>query len=343
MRAAVYYRNDDVRLEEMPKPTVGAGEVLVRVASSGICGSDVMEWYRVKTAPRVLGHEVTGEIAALGEGVAGFELGERVVFTHHVPCNDCIHCLRGQHTLCDTLHSTSFDPGGFAEYVRVPKINVDKGGVLLLPEEISFEAGTFVEPLGCAVRGQRRICLQPGDSVLVLGSGLAGLLNMRLARALGAGCIVATDVHPFRLRAALGSGAQAAIDAGSRKVVEQVLAANEARGFEHVIVCTAAPVAFQQALNAVSPDGSVLLYAFSAPGSETHFDPHEYFRKSITLCSTYGASPLDLQQALNLLRFGRVVVEDFITHRLPLEETGVGFTLVASGKESLKVIIEPGH
>lgn len=130
MRAAVYYRNDDVRLEEMSKPIIGLGELLVRVVASGICGSDVMEWYRTKTAPRVLGHEVTGEITSLGEGVTGFDLGERVVFTHHVPCNDCSHCLRGQHTLCNTLHSTSFDPGGFAEFVRVPKINVDKGGVL---------------------------------------------------------------------------------------------------------------------------------------------------------------------------------------------------------------------
>ncbi|MDP6793729.1 MAG: alcohol dehydrogenase catalytic domain-containing protein, partial [Anaerolineales bacterium] len=336
-------RNDDVRLEEMPKPTIGAGEVLVRVVASGICGSDVMEWYRTKTAPRVLGHEVTGEITSLGEGVTGFDLGERVVFTHHVPCNDCGHCLRGQHTLCSTLHSTSFDPGGFAEYVRVPKINVDKGGVLSLPEELSFEVGTFIEPLGCVVRGQRRICLQPGDSVLVLGSGLAGLLNIRLARVLGAGCIVATDMQSFRLQAALDSGAQAAIDAALEHVVERVLAANDGNGFEHVIVCTAASGVFAQALSAVAPGGNVLLYAFSGPGVETLLDLHDYFRKSTTIRSTYGASPLDLRQAVNMLRFGSMEVEDLITHRLSLAETGRGFSLVASGTESLKVIIEPGR
>ena len=342
MRAAVYYRNDDVRLEELPKPVIGAGEVLVKVMASGICGSDVMEWYRVTTAPRVLGHEVTGEITALGAGVSGFDLGERVVFTHHVPCNDCHHCLRGQHTLCDTLHSTSFDPGGFAEYVRIPKINVDKGGVILLPEEISFEAGTFVEPLGCAVRGQRKIGLQSGDSVLVLGSGLAGLLNIRLARALGAGCVVATDVQPFRLQAALDSGAQDAIDARLPNVVERGLAANDGNGFEHVIVCTAASGAFPQALNGVGSGGNVLLYAFSGPGAKIPLDLHEYFRKDITIRSTYGASPLDLQQAVNMLRFGRVGVEDLITHRLSLDQAGLGFDLMASGAESLKVIIDPG-
>ena len=343
MRAAVYYRNDDVRIEEMPKPTIGVGEVLARVVSSGICGSDVMEWYRAKTAPRVLGHEVTGEITDLGDGVDGFELGERVVFTHHVPCNDCGHCLRGHHTLCSTLHSTSFDPGGFAEYVRVPKINVDKGGILLLPEDISFDAGTFVEPLGCAVRGLRRIGLQPGDSVLVLGSGLAGLLNIRLARALGTGCIVATDIQPFRLQAALNSGARTVIDARSENVVEQAIAANDGNGFEHVVVCTPASGAFPQALSGVGVGGNVLLYAFSGPGAETPLDLHDYFRKGITIRSTYGASPLDLQQAMKMLRVGRVDVEDLITHRLPLEETGLGFTLVANGEESLKVIIEPGR
>ena len=343
MRVAMYYRNDDVRLEVIPTPTIGVGEVLVRVAASGICGSDVMEWYRSRTAPRVLGHEVTGEIAALGQGVSRFQLGERVVFTHHVPCNDCRRCLRGQHTLCDTLHSTSFEPGGFAEYVRVPKINVDKGGVILLPEGISFEVGTFVEPLGCVVRGLRRIGLQPSDSVLIVGSGLAGLLNIRLARILGAGCIAATDVQPFRLQAALNSGAEAAVDARAQNVVERLLAVNDGNKFDHVIVCTAASDAFPQAFGAVGPGGIVLLYAFSMPGSSTPLDLHEYFRKSITLRSTYGASPTDLQQAVKLLRFGRVKVDDLITHRLSLAEIGLGFSLVESGAESLKVIIEPGR
>ena len=343
MRVAVYYRNDDLRLEIMPTPNIGPGEVLVKVEASGICGSDVMEWYRSKTAPRVLGHEVTGEIAELGNGVAGFRVGERVVFTHHVPCNDCHHCLRGKYTLCETLHSTSFDPGGFAEYVRVPKINVDKGGVICLPEEISFEVGTFVEPLGCVLRGQRIIGLQPGDSVLVLGSGLAGLLNIRLARALGAGRIAATDVHPFRLQAALDSGAQAAIDARSENVVKRALAANDGYGFDHVIICTAASSAFPQALRGVISGGNVLLYAFSKPVTEIPLDLHEYFRKAITLRSTYGASPLDLHQVVNMLRFGKVEVDDLITHRLSLDETGLGFSLVAAGSESLKVIIEPGR
>ena len=143
MRVAMYYSNRDVRLEEMPIPTIGPGELMVKVLASGICGSDVMEWYRVKKAPRVLGHEIAGEIVEVGEGVDQYRIGDRVYVSHHVPCNTCHYCLNGYHTVCDTLRTTNFDPGGFAEYIRVPTINVDRG-TLILPKESSFEEGGFI-------------------------------------------------------------------------------------------------------------------------------------------------------------------------------------------------------
>ena len=127
MRVAMYYNNNDVRLEEMPKPKIGPGELLIKAIACGICGSDVMEWYRVKKTPRVLGHEMTGEIVEVGEGVNQYKVGDRVFVSHHVPCNTCRYCLSGHHTACETLHTTNFDPGGFAEYIRVPRINVDRG------------------------------------------------------------------------------------------------------------------------------------------------------------------------------------------------------------------------
>ena len=186
MRAAVYYRNDDVRVEEVEKPRAGAGELLLETRASGICGSDVMEWYRVKNAPRVLGHEVTGVVAEAGEGVESFRVGDRVCVTHHVPCNRCAHCLRGDHTACATLKSTNFDPGGFADFIRLPAINVERG-TFHLPDEVSDDAGVFVEPLGCVLRGWRRFRMTPGLSVLVVGSGMSGLLHVQAARLLGAG------------------------------------------------------------------------------------------------------------------------------------------------------------
>ena len=173
MRVAMYYNNRDVRLEDMPVPEVGPGELLVRVEASGICGSDVMEWYRAARAPMVLGHEVAGQVAEVGDGVDRFREGDRVVVTHHVPCNVCHYCLNGHHTVCDTLRETSFDPGGFSEYLRVPAINVDRG-VFKIPDGLSFDEASFAEPLACVLRGQQRANVRAGQSVIVLGSGLAG-------------------------------------------------------------------------------------------------------------------------------------------------------------------------
>lgn len=213
MRVAMYYNNRDVRLQELPRPQIGPGELLVKVLASGICGTDVMEWYRIKKAPLVLGHEITGEIVEIGEGIERYKTGGRIFVSHHIPCNTCRYCLSGHHTACETLHTTNYDPGGFAEYIRVPRLNVDRG-VFLLPKEVSFEDGTFIEPLACVVRGQRVARLQPGQSVLILGSGVSGLLHLLLARALGAGRVITTDVNEYRLKAAQKFGADAAIFRG---------------------------------------------------------------------------------------------------------------------------------
>ena len=166
MRVAVYYSNKDIRIEEMPRPKIGSGELLVEVMASGICGSDVMEWYRIKKSPRVLGHEIAGIIAEVGAGVKNYKVGDRVFVSHHVPCNTCYYCRSGFHTVCETLRSTNYDPGGFAEYLRVPEINV-KNGTFLLPDELSFEEGTFIEPLGCVVRGQRIAGIKTSHTVLI--------------------------------------------------------------------------------------------------------------------------------------------------------------------------------
>src|SRR3989442_4990571 len=212
MRGAIYYANDDVRIGELPKPRIGPGEILVRVKASGICGSDVMEWYRKPKAPLVLGHEIAAEVVELGAGVDAANVGDRVFVSHHVPCGSCRYCRAGHETLCDTLRTTNFDPGGFAEYVRVPAINV-KHGVFPLPREISDDEGTFVEPLACVIRGQRLAGLPPGSTLLVLGTGVAGLLHIKLAKAAGAAKVIATDVVEFRKSAARKAGADLVIDA----------------------------------------------------------------------------------------------------------------------------------
>jgi L-iditol 2-dehydrogenase len=339
MRVAMYYNNEDVRLEEMPTPQIGPGELLVKVIASGICGSDVMEWYRIKKAPLVLGHEITGEIVEVGEGLERYKVGDRVFVSHHIPCNTCRYCLNGQHTVCETLHTTNYDPGGFAEYLRVPRLNVDRG-VFLLPDEVSYEEGAFVEPLACVVRGQRVARLQPGQMVLVLGSGISGLLHIALACALGAGRIVATDINEYRLNAAQRFGADVVFHA-EEDVPARLRQANEGRLADLVIVCTGAFPAFLQALQSVDRGGTVLFFAPTEPGVELPVPVNDFWRNSITLMPSYGNSPLDAVVAIELIRARRVPVGEMITHRLSLAETGLGFQLVAEAGESIKVIIEP--
>jgi L-iditol 2-dehydrogenase len=335
----MYYNNRDVRLEEMTTPQIGPGELLVKVIASGVCGSDVMEWYRIKKAPRVLGHEIAGEIVEVGEGVASYKIGDRVFVSHHVPCNTCRYCLNGHHTVCDTLHTTNFDPGGFAEYLRVPQINVDRG-VFLLPDEVSFEDGVFIEPLACVVRGQRLARLQPGQTVLVLGSGISGLLHVALARASGAGRIVATDINAYRLNAAQRFGADEVIHAGE-DVPTRLREVNADRLADLVIVCTGAFPAFIQALQSVDRGGTVLFFAPTEPGVDLPVPVNDFWRNGITLLPSYGGSPLDIVVAIELIRARRVPVHEMITHRLGLAETGLGFQLVAGAGESIKVVIEP--
>jgi L-iditol 2-dehydrogenase len=339
MRVAVYYNNSDIRLEERPVPPIGSGEILVRVIASGICGSDVMEWYRVKKAPLVLGHEIAGEIAAVGEEVTRYKVGDRVFVSHHIPCNTCHYCLRGYHTACETLHTTNYDPGGFAEYIRIPRLNVDRG-VFVLPDEASFDAGVFVEPLACVIRGQRIANLQPGQTVLILGSGISGLLHLLLARTLGAGRIVTTDISAYRLEMARQLGADAVFDA-REDISARMCEINDGRLADLVIVCTGALSAFKQALQSVDRGGTILCFATTEPGVDLPVPINEFWRNEIKLMPSYGNSPLDATLAIELIRSGRVPVEKMITHRLPLTETGRGFRLVAGGGKSMKVIIEP--
>ncbi len=339
MRVAMYYNNRDVRLEEIPTPQIGPGELLVKVLASGICGSDVMEWYRIKKAPRVLGHEIAGEIVEVGKGVDRYKIGDRVFVSHHVPCNTCQYCLNGFHTLCDTLRRTNFDPGGFAEYLRVPRINVDQG-VFVLPDEISFEDGVFIEPLACVIRGQRIARLRPGQSVFVIGSGISGVLHIALARASGARWIIASDIDEYRLKAAKKFGADETILAKDVNPVG-IREINQGRLADLIIVCAGTISAYIQALQSVDRGGTVLCFAPLEPGLNFVFPFFDFWNDGISLLSTYGGSPFDITNAIEVIRAQCLPLREMITHRLPLKETGLGFQLVAEAKDSIKVIIDP--
>ncbi len=338
-RVAVYYSNRDLRIEMRPLNHPGAGELVFEVHASGICGSDVMEWYRRPKAPTVLGHEVAGRVVAVGAGVERFHVGDRIVATHHVPCLKCRYCRTGRETACEMLHRTGFDPGGFAAFIRVPAANVERG-VLKLPEHVSDDAASMVEPLGCALRGQRRAGVRSGDALLILGTGISGCLHLLAARAGGIDRIFASDPQPERRRIAAELGAERVFEAGDG--LAEAVRAELRRGVDRVIVCTGARGAVAQALAAVDRGGTVLFFAPMGPGEVLPVAFNDVFwRHGVLLTSSYGAAPADLAEALDLIASGRAMVDRLVTHRLPLGEIQRGFELMLEASRSLKIIIDP--
>ncbi|UCD09128.1 MAG: zinc-dependent dehydrogenase [Dehalococcoidales bacterium] len=340
MRVARWYNNHDVRVEEMPVPDISAGEMLVRIEACGICGSDVMEWYRIDRAPLILGHEVGGQIVKVGEGVTQYHEGDRVTIAHHVPCNTCKYCLSGHHTMCDTLRTTNFYPGGLSEFVRLPEIVVDRG-VFTIPGSVSYKEATFVEPLACVLRGLRKTNMKNDDTVLVIGSGIAGLLYIQMAKHVGAGKIIATDISQYRLDMAENLGANVVINA-SEDVPSRVKELNDGYSADVVVLCTGAISAVRQALDSVDRSGTVLFFAATGPGVEIPFSVNDTFwRNDVTLTTSYAASPDDYREALELVKLGVINTEIMTTHILPMDDVGLGFQLVAEAGKSVKVIIEP--
>lgn len=340
MKVAVYYSNSDIRIKEIPIPKIGDKEILVKVMASGICGSDVMEWYRKPKAPFVPGHEVAGIVVEVGKEVKNYKPGDRVVLSHHVPCNKCHYCKLGLHTVCETLRTTNFDPGGFSEYIRQPEINMENG-VFLMPENMTFEEGVFVEPLACVLRGQRIAGVCEGKSVLVIGSGISGLLHIKLAKVTSGGPVFASDISDYKLDFALKCGADYAFHA-KELTPEAIKKKNGGLMPDVVILSTGAPSAFLQAVECTGPGGTLLIFATPPPNEIFQIDLNRIFwRTERKFVSSYGGSPYDYASALSLIAEGKVEVKSLITHILPLNEIAKGFKLVEEGKNSVKVIIRP--
>jgi len=323
MKVAVYYSASDIRIEERPKPRIGDGEILIKMKRCGICGSDLMEWYRIKKAPRILGHEMVGVIA---ESKAGkYKTGDRVFVSHHVPCNNCKYCNEGNHTACETLHKGNFDPGGFSEYIRVPKVNVDFG-THVLPENVSMDEGTMIEPLACCVRGQRVIDVRPNHVVLIPGAGISGLLNIQIAKLRGA-YVISTDVDDYRLERAKEFGADKVVNAEGNLDVKA----------DRIIMCTGARSAFEKMWYNLDRKGRILTFAI--PKEDMIVPSENFWRNEYAMASSYGAAPSDIGESLDLISSGRVKVSGMITDHFSLDDILEGWRAAGKGGRTLKVLI----
>lgn len=342
MKVGVYYKNSDVRVEERPTPVVTDHGIVVKIMACGLCGSDLLEWYRIKRAPLVLGHEPAGIVVETGKLVTNVKPGDRVFVTHHVPCNACYHCLSGHETACATFQTkNNFDPGGFSQFLLVKGRSV-KTGTFVLPDSVSFEQATFIEPLGTAVRAMRTVALKSAQSVLVCGSGVAGLLLVKLARAMGAGNIIATDLSAYRLEKATEFGATHTIRA-NEDVPAFVRSVNDGRLADVVILCAGAIPAARTALASAERGGTILFFAVPKPGETVDVDFNPFWRDDITIKTCYGAAPLDNMQALDLIRHNTVTVTDMVTHRFSIDKIGEAFMTGAKPDGCMKVIIEPNQ
>ncbi len=337
MRAAVVHDFGDVRIEERPVPSIGPREILVKTAACGVCSGDVMDWYIRAKAPLVLGHEPAGVVAAVGSEVNAFAPGDRVFMHHHAPCFVCERCRRGLYSLCPVWKKSRLDPGGMAEYVRVPEENL--ADTLKIPQGVDFEAGSLVEPAACAVKGVRKCSLQPGETVLVTGLGVMGMLNIMTARAFGAARVIGADLNAWRLAKALEFGAEAVIDVSKQDLAARTRELTGGEGAHRVIIGPGTPQAMLDGIRACAPGGTVLFFTPAPPGRLLEVEQHYLYFNEITLASSYSCGPYDTRDALDLISRGVIRAKDLVTHRFPLEGAGEAFRITAEGGESLKALV----
>lgn len=338
MKAAVYYSLDDIRVEEMPKPKIGPDEILVEMKACGICGSDLLEWYLKNRAPLVLGHEPSGVIVEVGDKVKNFKLGERVFVHHHVACLACHHCLRGDYSMCKKFGQTHIHPGGFAEYFMVPAPNLQID-TLKIPDNVSFEEATLIEPVACCVRALTKCKVQPGDTVVIIGAGPSGIIHAMLSRSLGASQIIVSDLVKYRLEAAKRFGADLAINPRSESLVEKVREVTDGMGADMVIVTAPNVKALLEGMDVCCEGGTVCPFAPTSPNEYIRVSPHRLFFSEIKLIPSYSTSHIETRTALKLISSGKIKTKELVTHRFPLSRIGDAFETAAKGKECLKVVV----
>jgi len=338
MRAAVYYPPKDIRIEERPIPKIGAGELLLKVNACGVCGTDVLKVSRaLPKAPVVLGHELVGEVVEMGAGLKKFKTGDRVVVAHHVPCGECHYCRHGNHSMCRHFKETNLDPGGFAEYLRVPAEHVQQTA-FLVPPQLSDDEGLFTEPLSCCVRNVRRAPLLPGDFAVVVGMGSIGLMMVQLLKLIPTQ-VLALDLFEERLNLAKSLGADWTLRGDSPEIAELIREKTEGRKADIVVFTAGGARVFQNSFSWIRDGGALNLFA-SLSDKPVEVSLDALYHHEITVFSSYSPSPQDLVESHRLLSEGKVKVAPLITHHVPLEGLGESIQWIVEQK-AMKVIVTP--
>jgi len=341
LRVAKLYKFGDIRIEEIPLPEPSPKEALVRVKACGICSGDVMPWYIEKKAPLVLGHEISGEIIKIGDKIKSeisLKEGDRVAVHHHAPCMSCFFCRRGDFVQCETWKKSKIIPGGLAEYIVVPEVNL-KNDTLRLPDSVSFEEGALVEPVACVVKSLKRANIKKGDTIVVIGLGVMGQIHIMLAKEFGAERVIGVDMVSFRLKKALQAGADYVIDVSQKNIYEEIKKITDGLMAQEVIVGPGNVNLITDSLKLVSRGGTLLIFTPTPPEEKLSFFVNDIYFNDITITTSYSCGSDDMKRALNFIETGIVRSNLLITHRFKLNETKKAYDITSLAKDSLKCMI----
>ena len=340
MKAAFVAESAKISLKEIESTPLESGDILVKMYSCGICGSDLEKVFGKYGQPSMrLGHEPAGKIIKVGENVKDFKIGDRVFTHHHVPCYSCHFCKHGNETMCPKYYETNLSPCGLSQEYVVPEWNVSHGGVLKIPDSLSFDEAAMIEPLACCVRSWTKISYNKGDSVAIFGVGPTGMMHVMLAIAYGFEKIFCFDVNEFRLDFAKKFQITNALKATDEKRKETVFEATSGRGVDVAIVATGSLQALQDAINVVRKGGTIMMFGVPSKNAKIDLDMSVVYSKEVTLVTSYAASDLDTKEALDLIQSGKVDVKQLITHRYSIDESQKAFEHAHTGSDAMKIII----
>ncbi len=340
MKAAYVDGPSNVAIKNVDKPQIGSGDILVKMRACGICGSDLEKIYGQYSQPSMkLGHEPSGVISEIGSNINNFKTGDRVFVHHHVPCYSCHFCLHGNETMCQKYSETNLMPCGLAEEFVVPEWNVLHGGVIKLPNHVTFEEASMIEPLACCIRAWNKIKFKKGDSVAILGTGPTGMMHVMLSKVFGMKNIFCLDINDFRLNFAKQFGITESIRSNASDVNDKILSKTENRGVDIAVVATGSLNAITQAIDIVRKGGTVVLFGVPSKDAKISLDVSQIYSKEITITPTYAASENDTNTAFKLIDEGTIDVKRLVTHRFDLLESAKALQYAHQGNDSMKIVI----
>ncbi|MGI0045784.1 MAG: zinc-dependent dehydrogenase [Nitrosotalea sp.] len=338
---AVYVKSpSNVEIKDVERPHAGNNDIVVTMKACGVCGSDLEKIYGQYSQPSMrLGHEPSGVISEIGSGVKEFKKGDRVFVHHHVPCYSCHFCLHGNETMCQKYSETNLSPCGLAEEFLVPDWNVSHGGVIKLPDHISFDEASMIEPLACCIRAWNKIKFSQGDSVAILGAGPTGMMHVMLSKIFGMKDIFCFDINDFRLSFAKQLGITSSIHSSDPEAYQKILSGTQNRGVDVVIVATGSLNAIAQSIDIVRKGGTIVLFGVPAKDAKMSIDISKIYSKEITLVPSYAASESDTNTAFKIIEEKKVDVNRLITHRFNLSESAKALEYAHQGNDSMKIVV----